>query len=240
MIDIHSHLIFGVDDGASCLEESMKMLDAARKQGIDTIIATPHFHNGVFKNDSVIERYELLAERASCYGTDIRLGNEVFVYDDMFSFIKPVNTFGTQYMLTSLPYSATFDYAEKLLSRISSLNINMIIAHPERNRKVMKHFGAFMNLVHTLNCHIQIDAGSIVGIYGSSVREAARQMLILKRVHYMASNAHSAEDYQTLFPGAVQRLYRLCREDYVHMLLESRAPQIMTVNGGVTYGRETG
>jgi protein-tyrosine phosphatase len=244
MIDIHSHLIFGVDDGSSCLEESIRMIEAAYKYNICTIIATPHFQNGIFNNDGVLEKFELLVNKAADYHIDIRLGNEVFADDEILNITKAkknINFGNSQYLLIELPYSASFEYIAKLIYKIAAANIKIIIAHPERNRNIIRNFYEFIKLIRTANCQVQLDAGSIIGVYGAFVKEFARQLLKMKMVDFMASNAHCSSDYMTIFPAAVQKIYRLCDEEYAIKLLESNAHEIITVDGSISnYGREIG
>lgn len=244
MIDIHSHLIFGVDDGSSCLEESLRMIEAAGRSNIGTIIATPHFQKGVFNNDGVLEKFELLVNRASDYNLDIRLGNEVFADDEMINTVnakKNINFGNLQYLLVEMPYNASFERITRLIYKLSSSNTNIIIAHPERNRKILRHFHEFIKLINTVNCQIQLDAGSVIGVYGAFVKEAARKLLKIKAADFVASNAHCPMDYMTLFPAAVGRIYQLCGEEYANKLLESNAHEIIHVKGSLSnYGREIG
>ena len=245
MIDIHSHLIFGVDDGSSSLEESVRMIEKAKMQNINTIIATPHFQKGIFNGDGVEERFQILANMAAEYSMDIRLGKEVFADEWIINIInlQKYSIAGDlphiSYILAELPYNASFSYAASFISKIARINVDIIIAHPERNRRIMKNFDEFINLTRATNCRIQIDAGSIAGVYGVFVKEIARQMLKIKVVDFVASNAHCPEDYTTVFSAAVNKIYRLCGEEYAIRLLESNAQEIINLSGSVIhYGRE--
>lgn len=244
MIDIHSHLIFGVDDGSSCIEESIKMIEAAVNQNINTIIATPHFQKGIFNNDRVLEKYEIIVSKAADYHIDLRLGNEIFADNEILNLIKAkknINFGNSTYLLIELPYSPTFECIAALLYKIAAENIKIIIAHPERNLKIMKNFNEFIKIIHSVNCQIQIDAGSITGVYGVYVKKIACQMLKIKIVDFIASNAHCSEDYISIFPAAVQKIYKICDEEYAFKLLESNAREIIPVEGSASeYGREIG
>jgi protein-tyrosine phosphatase len=244
MIDIHSHLIFGVDDGSSCLEESIRMIEAAEKNNIRTIIATPHFQTGIFNNDGVLEKYLLLVKQAENYHVDIRLGNEVFADNGIFNLIRSKDSpdfDNFRYLLLELPYNASYDHISKLLCQIAAFNIKVIIAHPERNRKIMKRFHEFIALIRHVNCRLQVDAGSIIGVYGNSVKKDACQLLKIKAADFIASNAHCSNDYRIFFPVAIHKIRRLCGEEYAMKLLESNAQDLIAVQGSAScYGRETG
>jgi len=245
MIDIHSHLIFGVDDGSNCLEESVRMIEKAKMQNINTIIATPHFQKGIFNGDGVEDKFRILAERAAEYSMDIRLGKEMFADEWVINIInhQRYSTTGglpyIPYILVELPYNASFSYVASFISRVTKVNIDIIIAHPERNRRIMKNFNEFISLVRATNCRIQVDAGSIAGVYGVFVKEIARQMLKMKAVDFVASNAHTPDDYTSIFSAAAQKIYRLCGEEYAIRLLELNAREIINLTGRVNhYGRE--
>lgn len=244
MIDIHSHLIFGVDDGASSLEESIRMMEAAQKHKVETIIATPHFRSGIFNNEGVFEKFEVLFTRAADFNIRLRLGNEVLGDDKILSLIKPKKSIdfnNSQYIMLELPYNASLEYAARMIYKIAAKDIKIILAHPERNRKIMKGFHAFNQLIHTAKCQVQVDAGSVVGVYGGFVKAAARQLLKIEAADYLASNAHSSVDYISILPAAVKKIYKLCNEGYASKLLKSNLPDIMTFGKGIEeYGRETG
>lgn len=220
------------------------MIETAKKNSIDTIIATPHFQIGIFSNDRVFERYELLVDRAVDYGMDIRLGNEVLADDKLINIInavKSINFVNSQSMLIELPYNTSFENAARLIQKIAAYNIKIIIAHPERNRKIIRNLRNLINMIHAANCQVQIDAGSIAGVYGVLVKEAACQLLKAGAVDYVASNAHSVLDYKTIFPAAVNKIYRLCDEEYAVKLLNPNPPEIVRIGGGaVDNGREIG
>jgi protein-tyrosine phosphatase len=144
-------------------------------------------------------------------------------------------------MLVELPYNVSFETAARLIQKITAANIKIIIAHPERNRKIIRNFRNLIHLIQVVNCQVQIDAGSIAGVYGFLVREAACQMLKARVVDYVASNAHCAMDYKTVFPAAVDKVYHLCDEEYAGSLLNLKPPEIINFKGGaVDHGRETG
>jgi protein-tyrosine phosphatase len=191
-----------------------------------------------------LEKYELLAERAADYGMDIKLGNEVLAEDKLINFInaiESINFVNSQRMLIELPYNASFETAARLIQKISAANIKIIIAHPERNRKIIRNFRNLINLIHFVNCQVQIDAGSIAGVYGFLVKEAACQLLKARAVDYVASNAHCALDYETILPAAVERIYHTCDEEYAVKLLNPSPLEIICIAGGaIEHGRETG
>ena len=85
MIDIHCHLLYGVDDGSKSLEESVEMLKIAKKQGITGIILTPHLRHGMFKHplEKIERHYKKLMPYANKLGIEIKLGTEYHVATDM-------------------------------------------------------------------------------------------------------------------------------------------------------------
>ena len=85
MIDIHCHLLYGVDDGSKSLEESVEMLKIAKKQGITGIILTPHLRHGMFKHplEKIERHYKKLMPYAKKLGIELKLGTEYHVATDM-------------------------------------------------------------------------------------------------------------------------------------------------------------
>lgn len=233
MIDIHSHLIFGVDDGSSSIEESIKMIEAAEKNNVRTIVATPHFQDKIFINEGVLENYEILLYKASNFDVRIKLGNEVYADDSIISFIKnqrKVNVDNLPYVLLEFPLNATIEEGRKLIGKISALNLKTIVAHPERNRNLTKNLDEFVAFVNDTKCGVQIEAGSIVGVYGTHVKKVTKQLLKLKVVDFMATNAHYSQDYSLLYPRAVEKIHKLCDDEYAYKILESNANEIITTS----------
>lgn len=237
MIDIHSHLIYGVDDGSYCLEESIEMISAAAKLGIDKIIATPHYQRKLYENTAVIDRYTILAAKAAELGIELLLGSELYANEDLIVHVRKMSRkskLTAQYLLMEIPFNFTCEKAIKMLNRIKRYQAKIVIAHPERNLLLMDKMKSFIQFIESSDILLQTDAGSIAGRYGHKVKEYAKKLISLGAVEFIASNAHSSDDYSKVYSKAVETIYKWCSPREANLLLKSNASFILS-NKPLTY-----
>lgn len=201
MIDIHSHIIHEVDDGPSTILQSLKMVQAAERLGISTIVASPHYHAAVFELERLEENYQELLYKARDYAVAIQLGYEVFINPDQH--IMP-DTGKTGITLLEFPYNADPRRCVAVVSEMEAGNTVPVIAHLERNRIFLDKPEYAVGFIKA-GCHIQVDAASIAGVYGSRIKLFAKRLLELKLADTVASNAHCPEDYEKWY-------FRACRK----------------------------
>jgi protein-tyrosine phosphatase len=229
MIDVHSHIIHGVDDGPSSIEESLRMVEVAEKLGIRTIIATPHFHENIFGMERVEENYQELLYKSKAYEVDLKKGFEVFV-DPSNSIItrsrKKLTLNQTGHILIEFPLNANPVYCLDAIKNLQLENILPVIAHPERNREFQKKFGSLVNFIKS-RCMIQIDAASIAGIYGIRVKEFARELIKMNFADIVASNAHYALDYSEWYLEAYKNVVQWVGLESAYKLFYSNAKKIL-------------
>ena len=229
MIDIHSHIIHGVDDGPSNIEQSLWMVEEAEKLGIQIVIATPHYQENVFEADRVKENYQELLFRARDYDVVIKTGYEVFINP-----FNPVIAAGvgrltlakTRQMLFDLPFNVKPAYCFDVFGKLRLENIIPVIAHPERNRNFLNNYKGLVNFIKA-GCMIQVDAASIAGVYGIRVKEFSKQLIAYNFVDMVASNAHYAEDYARWYMEAYQNVIRWAGQYYAHNLFYKNAKSML-------------
>ncbi|MFQ6038757.1 MAG: tyrosine-protein phosphatase [Candidatus Aminicenantales bacterium] len=199
MIDLHCHILHGLDDGARSLDEAAEMAKAASKGGIQTIVATPHLYRGdeVPKNLNIIRkkcdelRYVLSKNHVD---VEIVQGAEVHVSHNLVDEIrknkKKLFLNSSSYMFLEFPSGHVFSGVKDLLFDLMSDGIRPIIAHPERNAVFVRHPSLLYELVQ-MGVLAQANSGSFIGLYGSRVEEAAFRFLELNLLHFMASDAHN-------------------------------------------------
>lgn len=140
IVDFHSHILPGIDDGAKNTEMSVKMLELEKKEGVGAIVATPHFYMSEQTLDSFIyereKAYEAIAPTAKKLGVDIHLGAEVYFTPSLGDIdLKKLCIGNTSYMMIELPYqklSSNFIRSFKSFAGSISPKINLILAHAER------------------------------------------------------------------------------------------------------------
>lgn len=211
MIDIHCHILPGIDDGAVSIEESVQMAKTAVLDGIQTIIATPHTLDGVHKNpvSKVCACVDNLKRALSEADLNISIypGADVHLCPDI---VKKINSghAGTinnkmKFILLELP-SQTLPSGIK--DEIFSLKINgltPIITHPERNAVFQKNRSILHDLIH-MGAISQITAMSITGDFGPYIKSFAEYLLKHRLVHMIASDAHSQDTRPPILSKAVE------------------------------------
>jgi protein-tyrosine phosphatase len=198
MVDIHCHILPDVDDGPKRIEGSLSMLRNASKAGVKIVVATPHLLEGTFEI-KVAERDCLiheLQEKANGNGINVQIkaGYEYYISpkmsDQKYSLAEFTINNNGRYILLELPMHSIPIYVENVLVNLKDRGITPIIAHPERNMIISKNPNVLLNFV-SKGCVAQLNAGSILGYYGKSVRETARILLQHNLVHLVASDMHS-------------------------------------------------
>jgi len=217
MIDIHTHILPGVDDGARDLDEAMEMCRLCADDGIRVIAVTPHDLNGVYSNDrnSVIKHTSAFKEEVSkqsipieiVHGADIAMSPDLLEKLDNGS-IMPLNDTG-RYILLEPPQFFMIDAFKRLIFEIRRRSIVPIITHPERNETLMTHQDALYDAV-IAGALIQVTAARLTGAFGPQVRMRTIDLLTRNMVHFIASDSHSTK---TRKPG----LSRARTEAAVHV-----------------------
>ncbi|MHB1414350.1 MAG: tyrosine-protein phosphatase [Chloroflexota bacterium] len=214
MIDIHCHILPGVDDGASDLAMAVEMARVAARDGVRTIVATPHHGEPNWP-----ERRRLLSDLAtlrSCLheegiAVDVLLGAEVFVSLDLGVLAAagklPVIGEGP-YVLVEFPFSLFPNYAEHVLFELQVRGFKPIVAHPERCEPLQRDVARLAAMVDR-GMLVQINAGSLTGVYGGRVRAAARQMVLAALAHVIASDGHGVKGRGPGLSTAVAEASRL-------------------------------
>jgi len=196
-IDIHCHIIPGIDDGALNYDVAIKMLRIAQKNGTEKIIATPHYVHGNtrYGYSTIIEKCAELNHIAQIHGLDIRVypGCEVFITPELIDLYeqKLIETLaGSEYMLVEFPLISIPIYTDDILYQLQLKGITPIIAHPERYSEIQNNIMLLDNYV-SRGIQVQINSGSITGMYGMEAKKTALRLLEQGLVHYVASDAHS-------------------------------------------------
>jgi len=201
MIDLHAHILPGIDDGARDLQESLEMCRIAAKEGIETIVATPHTGNGIF----LTKREHILAEVASLNrniagsgisvtilpGADVHIGT----YDEIEAMLEngeatTVND-NKYYLMIEFPESLIPSNINEWLFRMKLKGITPIFTHPERNFVIQKDIKILYDWVEKGGL-VQLTAMSLTGDFGGEIRKCSEELLKSHLVHIIASDAHSA------------------------------------------------
>ena len=199
MIDIHTHILPSVDDGASHLEQAIEIIKRGMQEGITAFVLTPHIREDADWKmlDYIKETFILLKneciQRGIC--TRLILGAEVSLHPDLPERLKKINLTinGGRYILVELPFSQLPIYAENVIFQLMVEGFVPIIAHLERyaylkgNDRVLRHW-------KDNGVMFQMNAGSLSGKYGLRTKLFAKRLLAADFVHFLGSDAHSVDD----------------------------------------------
>lgn len=197
MIDIHSHIISGIDDGSKNETMSLEMLKISENCGVKSIVATPHFMIGRFdcEYNSVKEEVHKLKELAKENNIEIEIyyGQEVYYSKDLIKYyndnlIGTIN--GTRYMLIELPMlDFNLDEVINSIYELQIRNIAPIIAHAERYKPFIKN-PALINSLIDEGYLFQLNTGSLIGQFGKDVKKTAELYMQNGIYSFIGSDAH--------------------------------------------------
>lgn len=201
MIDLHSHIIYGVDDGSKTIDESLEMLKKASDGGVTDIVLTPHYIKDSIYNannkDKAKKIKELVNElKRNKIDINIYLGNEIYIDEEIIELLKndEVCTINdSKYLLMELPFNHKSFILEEVLYRLKEKGLVPIIAHPERYMVYYNDFEFFENLLEK-GCLFQANIGSLYGYYGSKSKKMLIKMLKYDIIHFLGSDIHHSSD----------------------------------------------
>ncbi|KGX86373.1 tyrosine-protein phosphatase [Pontibacillus litoralis] len=197
MIDIHSHILPSIDDGAKTVEDSLAMARAAVADGIHTIIATPHHNNGRYSNEAQFIKEQTAELNEHINNANIPLtilpGQEPRIYGEMVEDLQhhvalPLND--TQYVFVEFPSDHVPRYSGQLLFDIQVAGYQPIIVHPERNQDLMKHPDRLHKYVER-GALTQVTAASVCGKFGKKIKKFTNQLIEANLTHFVANDAHN-------------------------------------------------
>ena len=201
MRDIHSHILPGVDDGAATLEESLEMLEAAKRAGVTSIVCTPHCRDPYFDFDAMHAAFEELVAHAE--GFPLQMGFEVNVRklrELGMDWAERLAFEGTNEFLLELSTRADareFREYEQVIYELQGRGLTVIVAHPERYRAVQEDAEVARRLVR-MGCKLQASADFVDGGRFGREKRPAKLLFSEMLYHYIASDAHHAGHYECL------------------------------------------
>ena len=233
MIDLHCHLLPGIDDGAPDLDTSLEMARMAVADGIRTVACTPHIYPGVFMNTGPGIRQAVAALQQVLDGAGIALrlvvGADVHVVpellDNLRSGLAPTLG-GTRYFLLEPPHHvAPPRFAEFVFSLIAAGYVPLI-THPERLTWIEDHYATFCALADQ-GAWLQVTSGALTGRFGPAAKYWGERLLDEGRVRVLATDAHSTRRRAPLLAEGRQAAERWVGEAESWHLVETRPAGIL-------------
>jgi protein-tyrosine phosphatase len=233
MIDLHAHILPRLDDGAESLEESVEMCRISYRDGVRTIVATPHILPGVYKNNrsTILAKTQELNEAIRKFGVEssefgvqnpdprtqqlnnpangfkILPGADVHFSPNLLELCEngEIVTVNDdgRYLMVEFDSMSLPYQGEEVLFRLISHGITPVITHPERNFEIARNPSRYYQMVN-MGCLGQVTAMSLTGGFGSEVKRVAERLLAHRLIHFIASDTHSAHQRPPLLCPAVR------------------------------------
>ena len=218
-VDIHCHLVPGIDDGASNQAESLAMALLAVDEGIDTIVVTPHQMGSFARNtgDEIRVRTVELQELLDANGIPLRVlpGGDVRIDTGLVPGVASGDVMSLadhrRHVLLELPHELYMPL-EPLLDELDRAGLVGVLSHPERNRGLLATPGLIEPLVDA-GCLMQVTAGSLLGGFGPASQAMAEQMCRRGHVHFLATDAHGPKSRRPRMRAAHERACELAGQE---------------------------
>ncbi len=198
MIDIHTHLLPGVDDGAQDLYDSVQMAEAARESGTRIMVCTTHSNlmpeQPNYAGEELEVRFRELKEELERreIGVQVLPGMEIFGTEEVPDLIREGRLIGlnyTKYYLIEFDFGSDDTYMTRILQRMRNMDIIPVVAHPERYDAVQED-PRLAELWKEMGCLLQVNRASLFGRFGRLTYDAARELFFEELVDFIASDTH--------------------------------------------------
>lgn len=235
MIDIHAHILPGVDDGADSIEEAVAIARSSEEQGIQGIVATPHYLQEGFQLSpaETKERVSRLQQVLDKKGIDVKIypGAEIFISPDTGQIIEQGRCSSINngnYILLELPLGEIPSYTRNVFYDLKVMGYQVVLCHPERYREIIDDPNLLYNWIRD-GIYAQLNASSLTGIYGKRVKRAAEILIKHNLVQLIGSDVHSVNHRsQCLIDGI----------DLVRQLAGDRADDMINNNNRMINDKE--
>lgn len=198
-VDMHSHLLPGIDDGAQSLEDSIELIQVFQQMGYQKLITTPHIMGDFYRNTPEIirEKLEIVKEELEKREIDIQIEAAAEYYLDE-SLMEKLNgdaellTIGGKYLLFETSYMHRSSYLDEAVFLIRSRGLTPVLAHPER---YVYLFGKFDRLKEIAEKEVlfQININSLTGYYSKDSKKVAEELLKENMVSFLGSDCHNVK-----------------------------------------------
>lgn len=201
-VDIHSHLLPGIDDGAQTMEESVAMIKRLTKHGVNKIITTPHIMYEFYRNTPEIINQKLAETREALQeaGVEVQLeaAAEYYLDDQFMSMLdnkEPLLTFGSNMVLMETNYVQDHPKLMDIFFQLKVLGYTPVFAHPERYMYLQLNKNNYQKYQEIFFAGVlfQVNLMSFTGYYGAQIKQVADYLLKEKMIHIVGSDIHKME-----------------------------------------------
>lgn len=229
IMDVHTHILPGIDDGSQSMDESIRMLAVAEKEGITDVIATPHYKGGRHNaRPQTLQRLlqELRQRVAEAeIQVSIRLGNEILYFSEIEDALDEHLVFtmnGSDFVLVEFQPADRYGYIRNALDHVQSLGYTPVLAHVERYACMLKDRDAVRQL-RDMGVRIQVNAASVEGELGWKVKRFTHGLLSDRLVDYIGTDAHGYDKRAPKIKNCAKLINRKFGSEYADCVLYSNA-----------------
>lgn len=233
MIDLHCHILPGVDDGSSSLEESLEMARTMASEGVRIVACTPHIMPGVFNNDgwAIREQVAWLQQALDEAGVAIHLvvGADVQIAPDLVGGLRSgalLSLHDTRFVLIELPHHVLPPRLDDTLFGLMTAGYVPVLTHPERLSWIDRRYDLMKRLFDS-GVWMQITAGALLGDFGKKPQYWAERMLAEGMCHIMATDAHDVKRRPPKLRAGFEKAAMLVGEDEAINLVLRRPYRIL-------------
>lgn len=213
LVDVHCHILPGIDDGAKDWETSIKLARQAVSDGVTHAVCTPHTLNGKYVNHkkeviTLTQNFQDMLDDAKIPltvfpGQEVRISGDLpkALDDDDILFLDEDG----QYMLLEFPSDDVPAYAKDMIFKLMQRGIIPVVVHPERNKKILEQPRILQQLIEQ-GCLVQITASSYMGTFGKKIEEMSREFIAAGQCACFASDAHDLPKRQYQYSEALKKL----------------------------------
>lgn len=231
MIDIHCHILPGVDDGSASWEMSAEMCRVAAADGIQHIVATPHA-NDTYSYDRGALNQALERLRLLCGGSPtFSLGCDFhFTYENVQAALSDPSPYvisDTPYLLVEFSDFGISPYIGDAILRLRAIGLVPVVTHPERNMLMQRNPENVLPFIEA-GCAVQVTASALTGYWGEETRRAAQWLLDRDAVHVLASDAHDPKRRPPVLSGGREAVAKLRGREVAQALVQDNPRAIIT------------
>jgi protein-tyrosine phosphatase len=213
VIDLHTHILPGIDDGVKTEDDAVEFAKVAAADGVTTIVATPHYRDGFYVNTrtDVLSGVERLRRRLAEERVPVTLlpGAEIHICPDLVDRVRsghaPTLADNGRTVLFELSMTQYPFELESVVYAMRLAGLQVLFAHPERIRYFQEDIRRYEALVHQ-GAFGQITTGSVLGVFGDEVAEFSEELIRKKLVHVVASDAHNVRGRPPILTAALARI----------------------------------
>jgi protein-tyrosine phosphatase len=235
IIDIHSHILYAVDDGAKSLEESLEMIRLAYEGGTRQLVLTPHYEKDRNRYNKVQlqEKFDCLQKTVKQSYPDIHLylGNEILYEEGIVELLKKQEIYtlnGTKYVLVEFSPQVSYSELYRALKELIQARFRPIIAHVERYFCLQKKMDRIYEL-REMGTYLQMNGESIPGKFFSEQARWCRKLLKEEQISFIGSDAHDCENRSPILTKSIQWMLKNLEDSYCEQILFDY-PQMMLEN----------